>query len=87
VRKGRCRLHQLEQRTTTQQGYGHEYQKRRARFLRTHRSCACGAPATTVHHVRHDQATLAGLDERYWQAMCGPCNSREGAAWARPRHP
>jgi len=84
VRKGRCREHQLETRTTTEQGYGWSYQIKRAAFLRTHHTCRCGAPATTVHHRLHNQATEAGNDPRFWEPMCTSCNSRDGALWARP---
>ena len=52
--------------------------------LAAHPTCACGAPATTVHHTRHDAGAAGGLDERYWQPACLACNSSEAARWRPP---
>jgi len=79
VHGGRCAAHQRQRPNTTAAGYGWAYQRKRQAFLRTRPTCQlCGQrPATTVHHVRHDQATAAGLDENFWLAACASCNSSE----------
>ena len=61
--------------TARQRGYDMEWFKVRARFLRQHARCVCGAPATQVHHVvrlrdggRHEPSNL--------RALCASCHSR-----------
>jgi len=75
---GRCAQHQRQRptTTTTAAGYGWRYQQQRAAFLASRPICQmCGArPATTVHHLRHDAATPAGLDTTFWVAACMSCN-------------
>lgn len=60
----------------TERGYGYKWQKERKAFLSANPvCCACGAPATDVHHV--------GMDR--WP-LCHSCHSkatRHGIGWHR----
>lgn len=70
----------------SQRGYGHDWRKRRARYLRRHPNCvACGAPATDVDHIipRADLERTPGVDpddDRWLQSLCHSCHSRKTAA-------
>lgn len=61
--------------SAAQRGYDAEWFKVRARFLRAHPTCGCGAPASQVHHVvrvrdggRHEPGNL--------RPLCASCHSR-----------
>lgn len=68
--------------TSTQRGYGYEWQKARSRFLREHPLCEyCKregrlTQATVVDHVVPHQGDQSKFwDEANWQALCAPCHS------------
>lgn len=59
-------------RSTTERGYGWQYQQARERLLRNNPRCHwCGAPATTADHV--PPMAVAGPHLNLVPA-CGPCN-------------
>lgn len=64
----------------TRRGYDEAWQRLRARFLRQHPLCACGAPSTDVDHI---QTIRARPDLRLtWsnlRALCHACHSRRTA--------
>lgn len=62
-----------------------EWRRRRARYLSTHPTCGCGAPATVVDHVIPRAELVArGVhdpDADQWlQPLCKPCHDRKTAA-------
>ena len=60
--------------SAAKRGYDRKWRMTRARFLRAHPLCACGAPATEAHHIipRCD-----GGSDRWnnLRAMCKSCHS------------
>ena len=88
VKAGRCAQHQQPasydqtRGTASQRGYGADWRRARARYLRDHPLCAiCGETATHVDHVvahRGDPALF--WDESNWQALCASCHARKTAS-------
>lgn len=73
--------------SASQRGYGREWFRTRARYLRDHRVCEdCGAPGgkespLEVHHLDgRGPNGPAGHDETNLRALCKPCHSRHTAA-------
>lgn len=64
-----------------ERGYSVAWQKARAGFLAKHPTCACGAPATVVHHTiphRGDKALF--WNRRLWAPRCAPCHNQADQA-------
>lgn len=88
---GRCSACQLQSRraadrrrpSAAARGYGSEWRRTRARYLREHPLCenACGRPARDVHHIDgRGPAGPRGHDPANLLALCGSCHSRVTAA-------
>lgn len=75
ARQARAAAADARRPSAQQRGYSAEWFKVRARFLREHALCPCGARATQVHHVvrlrdggQHEPSNL--------RALCASCHSR-----------
>ncbi|MCE2660749.1 MAG: HNH endonuclease [Rubrivivax sp.] len=92
--RGRCAEHakrqqqQLDARrgSSSQRGYGSQWQKARAGFLRSHPLCLhCQrqgklVPATDVDHIQPHKGDRALFwDSDNWQGLCKPCHSAKTA--------
>lgn len=67
-----------ERESAAARGYDRKWRFVRAKFLRAHPNCACGAAATDVDHV----LPLASGGTHAWsnlRALCRPCHSRKTA--------
>ena len=76
--------HDRQRGSATQQGYGAQWQKARALFLKQHPLCAfCQAegkivPATVVDHIiphRGDQRLF--WDQANWEPLCKECHDKK----------
>ena len=74
--------------TAAQRGYGAAWQRTRARYLRTHPTCAlCPAPAQVADHYPRSRRELiaAGIAnpdaDQYLRPLCTPCHNRETAKY------
>lgn len=60
--------------------YGSDWTRVRDRFIAEHPTCACGAPATEVHHIDHcAPGAPTFLDVRNLEAVCTRCHRRRVA--------
>lgn len=52
------------------------WRKIRSRVMQRddYRCRSCGKRATQVHHMKYDQATMAGRELRWLLSLCGPCH-------------
>jgi 5-methylcytosine-specific restriction endonuclease McrA len=62
-------------------GYGPEWRKARAEYLRHNKHCVkCGVLATVVDHIRpHRGDQRLFWDRNNWQALCTRCHNRKTA--------
>ncbi|AGT09264.1 HNH endonuclease [Paracoccus aminophilus] len=74
----RKRRHDQNRPSSSQRGYGTEWRKLRAEFLRVHPCCAfCGAEAQVVDHIKpHRGVPKLLFDWRNLQSLCKPCHDR-----------
>jgi 5-methylcytosine-specific restriction protein A len=73
-----ARARDRERPTARQRGYDTAYQVAAAEFLKTHKRCACGAPAVLVRHrisirLRPDLR----MDQSNWLPGCHSCNVKD----------
>ena len=85
VKGSRCAKHQPAYRgSSTQQGYGSTWRRRRVVVLANGPCCPCGALATEVDHIT--PRSQGGTDDpENLQALCKPCHSSKTAkevGWA-----
>ena len=84
----RCQLKRQQERKRTYdqqrpsasaRGYGPEWRKARAEFLRLNPTCrmpGCGAPATVVDHIEPHRGNQALFwNKANWQPLCAPCHN------------
>ena len=65
--------------STTERGYGWDWQKRRLAYLMDHPVCVrCGYPAKVVDHVI-PKAVGGADDESNFQALCLSCHNAKSA--------
>lgn len=78
--RARNRRHDANRPTASQRGYGSQWRKARAAFLRINNRCAwpgCGAPATTVDHIKPHRGDMRLFwDRTNWQPLCSSCHNR-----------
>lgn len=85
----RCRMAAIRERkarhdanrpSASQRGYGSEWRKARAEYLKRHICCArpgCNAKATVVDHIKpHKNDKALFWDRANWQPLCAPCHNR-----------
>jgi len=70
---------QCKRESAAKRGYDRKWRAKRARFLRFHPKCACGARASEVDHIVAKRKG-GGDDWSNLRAMCKPCHSRKTAA-------
>lgn len=92
VVRGYCQTHAQERErlrgTAHQRGYTPDWVRIRLSFLRRHPTCACGRPATDVHHLRRLREGGTHTDDNL-RALCHACHSRltaqEDSRWTGRR--
>ena len=70
---------------TAEMGYGGEWRKARAKFLRAHPYCVCAdckaagrRRATVVDHIIPHRGDMTLFwDQTNWQAMASPCHNKK----------
>lgn len=75
--RARKARHDRKRPSASQRGYGVEWRKLRAEFLRHHPYCKmCGAPAEVVDHIkRHRGDKRLLLSWSNLQSLCGHCHN------------
>lgn len=73
----RKRRHDQRRPSSSQRGYGGEWRKLRAEFIRLHPFCAfCGAEAEHVDHIqRHHGDKVLLLNWNNLQSLCAHCHN------------